>query len=196
MSYFPLSPMDRPGELHQITKEDPLPKGIQDCLENQSELSEAKSCLWCRYGEKITPVFAMKGGREICTHLTKWAEEKPGEWFTLYVIRHDTRYAIVLFPNMRKSIERFKVMQLHFNGVIIPEDAKIHVICKPLIFLSMNVGMLEKIQIGNQLHLGFLDVSEVDMKDVHSSPEPDFVGPFEVSREMGENRVYLEHIFK
>jgi hypothetical protein len=126
----------------------------------------------------------------------KWSEEKPGEWFTLYILRHDTRYAIVLFPNMRKSIERFKVARLHFNGVVVPEDAKVHVICKPLIFLSMNIGMLEKVQIGSQLHLGFLDVSEVDVKDVHKSPEPDFVGPFEVSREMGENNVYLEQIFK
>lgn len=191
VSYMPLL-TGNPGELDTLDQSN-IKQTIAP-LEKALEYGDAAACLWCRHNEQITPVFAMKRGREICEHLKSWSEDKPDDWFDLYIVRKKDRYAIVLFPRIEKSVDRFKEAQLIVNKTIIPTSAQIDILFRPLVFVSLSIGMYKKIQVGPSSHLGFVNEDDVDTKNVQETPEPIFVGPFNVKRHL--DSPYLDSVFK
>lgn len=190
LSYIPLLLGD-----HNTLNERKLPDNILEKVRDGEKLGMAESCLWCRYKGQIAPVFVLERSKEIKEHLVTWSEQKPGEWFKLYFVKKQDRYGVVLMPILSKSISRFKLAQLHLNETIITDKDKIILYFRPLQFLSKNRGMLDKVQLLDSHYLGLIDTKDLNLADLRSSPEPDFIGPFEVG-DPEEYKWFFENLMK
>jgi hypothetical protein len=145
-------------------------------------------CAWTEKDGLISPIFVVENAKAVYDHLMIWCEEKPEEWFSLTIKKHKDgkRYWVVLWPDISKSIERFKIGQVMFNETFI-NDKDITILCKPWRFISKDSGMYEvlKDKVGNKAFFGFLDVNDVPntlvgKRDFQLDAEPLFIGPIQV----------------
>jgi hypothetical protein len=121
----------------------------------------AKGCLWVSNDDKgITPVFLFENASAIYEHLMFWSEDKPEEWFEYIFREKGGRYAIVCFPRLQKSIERWKInFQLNVGFPPHPQ-AKYSLLFKPLHFISQSANIFNKIKKqlkSKELSIGLLD---------------------------------------
>lgn len=160
-----------------------IPEEIKERISECEQHAIADACLWVSEDGKGVPVFALKKAREITEHLVHWAEGKPEEWFSLYLVKHQNKYMISLVPNLQKSIGRFKLNTLMTREEMIT-DERIIFIYLPLRFFSKKPGTPEKIQIGEETsYLGLIDTDEVNHQDLQKTPDPTFLGPFPIGKE-------------
>ena len=95
-------------------------------------------CVWTTKDGVISPCFVIPKFRQVANHLVKWAEDDPEGWFSLNIMELDDRYIIILMPNLKKSIARFKARYMLETGQRIEDDANIDIIFEPLFFISQN----------------------------------------------------------
>jgi len=119
----------------------------------------AKGCLWVNNHGNFAPVLLFDNASAIYEHLVCWSENKPEEWFEFVVKEKDDRYAIVCFPQLQKSIDRWKInFQLHTGFPVHPE-ATYSLLFKPLTFISLNTGTFGSIKnkLRRNLSVGLLN---------------------------------------
>lgn len=126
---------------------DELPSGV------------AKGCLWVNNKGDFAPVFLFENASAIYEHLMLWSENEPNKWFECVIKEKDGRYAIICFPRLQKSIERWKINFQLNTGFPTHPDAKYSLIFKPLTFISLNPGVfgVVKNKLKKNLSIGFLD---------------------------------------
>lgn len=167
---------------------------LQSVLSN-NDIGRVESCLWAADTDGAAyPVFIMKQAEAIREHLIAWSEEKPAEWFDLAVVDLGDRYAVVLWPRLYRSVERFKTAWLNSHSEFLPSDHELKILFRPLNFVSIDSGMLGKCRdkIGKQSKVCFLDSSNFDKNDPAKSGEPMLVGVFNVSFEHTMAKQYIQ----
>jgi hypothetical protein len=179
ISYAPLTPVDTQLYESRETIEKMMPK-----LETSfsGEVGKAYACAWARTKDSgVMPVFVLDRAKEIYDHLVAWSEGRPEVWFKLYFYKTKKRYAIILFPEIEKSIARFKFRMALGNVDYNEKDDKIEVICHPLLFTSANLGMINKVPLAPKMSLGLLDKNDYNPKgDPMVINDPHELGPFTV----------------
>lgn len=134
IGYHPLLDTNRiPGSL--------LDKGDSEKFINEMRGIYDKSVDGCMWGVaedgSLALALMIEQAEEVAEHLIKWSENKPTEWFKLYIAWEDpSRYCVALMPNPRKSVERFKVARMMFHDDLPDSDDKYTVIFSPLIVCS------------------------------------------------------------
>jgi hypothetical protein len=89
-------------------------------------------------GGGVFPVFALPQAHAIADHLLAWAEDRPGDWFTLCYAERNSRYVAVLIPNLAGSVERFEAAHLVRHGEL-SKAASYELLFRPIAFVS-NTG--------------------------------------------------------
>lgn len=155
---------------------------------------QAEACLWARKSDgAIMPVFALERAKEIVDHLKMWSEEKPSDWFKLYVYQTKKKYAVILFPDIQRSIGRFKFrLALGDPGQPFVDEKKdtIEIVCHPLLFTSLDLGMIKKVQLTSPVTLGIIEWKGLNTKDLTANPEPFEIGPFELGDNTNMKRYF------
>jgi hypothetical protein len=129
------------------------------------------------------PVLALERAPAIAEHLAEWAGNEPARWFKLYLREREGRYALVLFPELEHSLERFKFAHLLEGGDPIA-DGRVQVITWPLHFVSGAGTAYAAVQdrIGTSVRVGLVDLALLDPDDpfrLDAAAIRD-LGPFEV----------------
>jgi len=179
VSYMPLL-TGEPGRCMSV--DDPelseLLRQGDDCPSGHIE-----ACLWVADGEDVMPVFIREQAHAIADHLSEWSEDKPGEWFALCFAEQEGRYVAILFPDINRSIARFRVARLHYyEEIVTAKDYQ--VLFRPLCFVSGPQHIFSEVRcrIPENTSVGFLDTQDLD-RDNPLKVDPDqikTVGPFQV----------------
>lgn len=197
VSYVPLLNATKrilktPSEQYTPEHATKIAEEIGGTLENTPHVP-VRACLWLQdnTSEKpeFHPVFLIDNAMEVLDHLKYWCENDPATWFHLYLEKvDDNRYIVLLFPNLDKSIERFKLACLVYTDVVPQSEADYTLIFKPLEFLSQSATMFDNVKehLGEELKIGFLNANEFDQ----SAPEAcldkvQYIGP--ISRVRKDN---------
>ena len=135
----------------------------------QTPDAHVKACVWMidqSSGKKeFYPVFLLDNANEVLDHLLYWTENDVRSWFSLYLEKiDDNRYVAMLFPNLSKSIQRFKLSCLQHSEYIPESGADYTLIFKPLEFLSQVATVFDKVnaQLTDEIKLGFLNTADFD----------------------------------
>ena len=144
-----------------------------------------EACLWLADGTDVMPIFMMEKAHAIADHLSEWAEGNPDEWFSLYFAERLGRYVATLFPNINRSITRFKVARIAFyEEVITARDYS--VLFRPLCFVSGPKHVFGEVRdrLLDLSSVGFVDSRDVDRHEpLNLDPEAiKTIGPFPVCR--------------
>lgn len=183
IGYIPLFLMDvhqyPPTESHTMRK-----WYITEAQKAFDKAPEPEFCLWGKYpqNEEVYPIIGIKDAKKVYEHILAYSENKPQEWFDVIIKLQQDKYYIVILPKFEKAIERYKLINLHFNEAFVP-DGKVMYLCKPLIFRSMNRGVLDKITIPDKIDLGFLDSEHIKtiQNNLNDVPEPFMIKSFKVN---------------
>jgi len=130
--------------------------------------------LWASADGRPSAILIMERAREIAEHLIAWSENEPQEWFDACFVEHAGKYAMALFPRVRRSIERWRVATALQTGIMPPEDVSVEVMFRPLAFSSQSGAQTftrVKGDIGDRIRVHVLDVS--DMRENPNDIAPD-----------------------
>lgn len=172
-------------------REDPFNSSLQlkefDNLLEASHDGRIEACIWFIKDNKPFPVFVIPDMDLIVDHLMEWSENKPLKWFELNICSMENSYAIALIPNMKKSIERWKITNQLMVGYPVPKDTEFKIFFKPLNFISSGETSFHKVkdEIGDKLQVGFIDLKNVNRESPSQIKEEDIrtIGPFMVNRD-------------
>jgi hypothetical protein len=160
------------------------PKSIMEMAKRLDKVdANATGCAWAEHNGLISPIFIIENAKQVYEHLMIWCENKPEEWFSLTIKKHKDgkRYWVILWPDINKSVERFKLGHLIYNENIITNE-EITVLCKPWRFVSKDEGTYEslKSKVGDKSYFGFVDVNDmqkyIGKKNIQIDIEPDWIG--------------------
>lgn len=171
IGFLPLFPYQKWAATSKITQE--MADEIRIC----SNYGVVEKCAWGRYKEHITPVFVLNKGRELANYIKEWSNGHPEQIFSFYVLNSNNKYALVLYPHMQDEVSK---------------DLKVY--CSPIRFVSSDVSMFKRVRFTNKTYVGFVDSRDVEQKEIHDTPTPDFLGPFDVG-EPGRLSFYAKTIF-
>jgi hypothetical protein len=183
VSYFPLL-TGSPGESFDPSEEamdvlghlfEELPDGGADCV------------LWTMGDAGPSPVLVMENADAIYDHLVSWSEGDPTEWFTLTLMRRGGKYLIGLAPDIKRSVDRFKIARQLSTGLPVPHDAEFSVMFRCLYFVSGSSNTFDSVEdrVPAELRVGLMDKSLLNLEDPESM-DPDrirWLGPFPCTRE-------------
>jgi len=166
------------------------------------KLQECVGVLWGIEDGKLHPVLLHDRADEIASHLRLWSEGKPEEWFTLHFYEHNNHLAILLFPDVEKSIERLK-LALSLQHIEMKDEiakAEARILCAPLVYRS-KPGMGEvygknRNNLPDEMRLCMIKTSDVEgglpREDAVEYP----IGTFKVKRNDPFIKSYVEPHFE
>ncbi len=70
-----------------------------------------KNCVIFKHNNKLSPIFIIDRPKEIWDNSVAWSENNPQDWFYCGIRSNKNEIVIALFPNVEKSLERFKKNQ-------------------------------------------------------------------------------------
>jgi hypothetical protein len=166
VSYIPLltgesgriTSADDPGIMELLRQVDNCPSGhVEGCLWLPSRTSRTRKL-------DMMPVFMMDQAHAVADHLCEWAEGKLGEWFSLCLTERMGRYLAVLFPDINRSMIRFKFAPVaSYQEIVTAKDCQ--VLFRPLCFVSVTGHGFDldlKGRIPDSSEIGFVDTRDVD----------------------------------
>jgi hypothetical protein len=157
----------------------------------------AECCLWMLDDQnRPGAVLALDQAAAIAQHLKEWAENQPEKWFKVYMKEKDGKYAVVLFPELRQSLSRFKFAYLLEGGDPITAG-QVQIIVSPLHFVSGAGTAYSAIKdrIGKTISVGLVDPGMVDWQNPFSLDPAKItnLGEFEVgNNQSGWLDAYLD----
>jgi hypothetical protein len=115
-------------------------------------------------------------------HLVAWSANDPPQWFDLHVVNHEGGYAVVLIPDVARSIQRWKARQVAALGQAHAE-ATMFAVFRPLRFFNSAPSPLWPqiyTSLPDRMMLGFLDATDACWDDPRrtASERIKFIGPF------------------
>lgn len=121
--------------------------------------NHVKAIVWAMTGDQkqIYPVILMEDAFNVARHIEQWTEGDVAGWFEVQIREQDGRYAVVLYPNVKRSVERqAKFYEIHF-GKKIDKKVEVEVIFMPLSFISESSHTYNKVkgQLGETTMIGF-----------------------------------------
>ena len=179
LSYFPLL-TGAPGDVLDLENEDGL-KALDEVLSRLPD-GDAIACLWVGTDGGPRPVFVFEDADAVHDHLIVWSEDDPAGWFNLTLLQKDGKYLIGLAPDVKRSIDRFRIARQLKTGLPVPEDAKFSILFRCLYFVSGSSNMFELVKDGlpEEIEVGFMDASLLNVDDPGSMDQDRirWVGPF------------------
>lgn len=125
-------------------------------MQNNLPDGRATGCVWLMDKDaagvhRPYPALIMPKAKEIADHFRTWADNEPEEWFKLWVAwdgTDDSRYAVMLTPNVQKSIERWRLARFLIQQQVppTPTECTHTVLFQPLLFGSCSPGCFSKIR--------------------------------------------------
>jgi len=171
------------------------PEALEAQLESVNH--KAVACLWCNKEGESVPILVYPNAKFVSVHLGDWCEQDLQGWFQVVWQRRGERYALVLYPNISKSVERFKDNRERI-GQEIPEGTPITVIFKPLCFVS-NESTTPIVMNETPREVGFLDEDVFDLYRDNLQAMPDeaitWVGPLHTAVPSNEQLQYFDQLF-
>lgn len=203
VGYWPLLDYSKftPGQTTEVTKAEDVMKMV-----TEADTPPVAGILWSMYpfetddpesGVAI-PIFIMNKAVEIAEHLKIWLEGDNSR-MTLHFEQRKEGYAVLLLPDIRKSIERFKAARLiNFEEII--TDNNFDVIYQTLGTCCIGATTFESVKskIASPCHIGFIELDEIDPQNLQSLDPKKIVvvGPFAVVTEPDEQaRHHLDRLF-
>jgi len=181
VSYFPLF---RP---------DPT-KDVQECLQDNTQTASgfALGCMWILDKEgNLVPVLIYNNCDEIVEHLFEWSEFNPEGWFDFHWAQSGPNYAMVLFPNLQKTVERSSINFQLRTGYPMPKGKKVNIVFEPLNFAAKG-RVIDMVQ-------DRIDIYAVDSSLMPASNDPElimkvakFIGNFQVNKNTEMMKSYIE----
>lgn len=163
VSYFPLL-RGQAGRTFDFQKERDALQRITKQLE-ATPSARASACLWMLdEDQRPLPVLALEQAEAIAAHLVECAENDPAKWFQVYLREKDGKYALVLFPEIRQSLSRFRFAHLLEGGDPVT-SGQVQVLTHPLHFVSGGGTAYAAIRdrIGPTLKVGLVEVTRLDL---------------------------------
>jgi hypothetical protein len=165
LSYVPLL-RGKAGTVHDLHRDKGDARALAALLD-QAPSGRAAACLWMLDGQgSPMPVLALEQAQAIAGHLIEWADNEPAKWFRVYLKERDGRYALALFPELQRSLERFRFAHLLEGGSPL-DSGRIQIITRPLHFVS-GTGTAYAVvrdRIGDSVHVGLVDLALLDPDD-------------------------------
>ena len=161
----------------------------------------ARACLWFEHGGKVAPVFVYPRGDTLAGHLVAWSEEKPVDWFNLYLKQRHNKYVFALIPKFEKSIERHRITSQLRMGYPLPKDTTYSIIFRSLHFVSGDssaIGIVRD-KISEDVSIGILDETHIDLEHPDESARKldtdkiNWFGPFKLGSNKDANK-FLDSI--
>jgi hypothetical protein len=182
VSYVPLL-KGKAGAAYNLGKDRQAVRAITD-LVDKAPTGRAECCLWMLDDQnRPGAVLALDQATAIAQHLKEWAENQPEKWFKVYIKEKDGKYALVLFPEVRQSLSRFKFAYLLEGGDPI-RTGQVQVITSPLHFVSGAGTTYSAIKgrIGKTISVALVDVGLVNWENPFSLDPAKIIslGEFEV----------------
>lgn len=158
---------------------------------------EIVACLWSIRDGSPFPTFIMKEMYNVIDHLEWWSEGNPTQWFELKIFRHQGKYAIALMPNIKMSIDRWKISYQLKTGYPPPRDTKYQVTFNPIHFISVNSSVFDTIdgKLGSNMPVGFVDFEDFDPNNPSQLVESSKIrqlGPFKVSQDTAFDQYMIQ----
>lgn len=154
--------------------------------------------LWVSDGDTPYPVFLMDRATEVANHLVAWMAGDTDR-FTIHIDQRGDGYAMLLLPDVNKSINRWKVARLAYYEEFV-EGNDFSVFYIPLgVYCPSSVGY--KLAVGDkkleELYLGFLDVDKLDHDNPANSDFSGIVktGPFKLGLNDDKALLHLDNLF-
>jgi len=160
ISYVPL--MAPPDPQDMFLNKDNV-SNVEAILKDAEEVENSADALaWTIDHE---PVFIIKHAELIAKHIEFWSEEDPTSWFTVNWYYRSPKYAMVLMPNLEKSVERNKKNYKLLTGEEQPDDADYKIIFKPINFSSENSKTFNQVKhtLPKETRVGFASDLEADI---------------------------------
>jgi len=173
---------------------------------SEIEIPPVAGIMWAHYPfdaetveETVTiPVILMDRAAEIADHLLMWMENDVSR-FTLHFEQRDIGYAVLLLPDVLKSIERWKAARLIYHEEVVT-DNDFSVIYQTLGTCCLGGKTFEQIKgsVQSPCHVGFLDLDKMDPKSPEDINPEDIVvvGPFRIVTDPDDRaRMHLDNLF-
>ena len=164
VSYVPLL-KGRAGITFALQQDTTALRAISEQID-RAPSGRVECCLWMLDDEKEHGlVLVLDQAQAIADHLKEWSDSEPAKWFKLYLKEKDGKYALVLFPEVKQSLARFKFAHLLEGGDPI-ESGQVQVITRPLHFVSGAGTAYSAIKgrIGKTMNLGLVDFQDLDLE--------------------------------
>jgi hypothetical protein len=144
------------------------------------------------------PIFIMNKAAAVAEHLETWLEGDNSR-FTLHFEQREEGYSVLLLPDIRKSIERFKAARLIYFEEIVT-DNNFDVIYQTLGTCCIGATTFEKVKakIASPCHVGFVELDDIDPQNLQELDPKKIVvvGPFAVVKEHDQQaRHHLDRLF-
>lgn len=161
-------------------------KPIIDKIENIDNAAEGVG--WTHTAE---PIFIMDDAEEIARHIEYWSEGMPKDWFTVNWMEKDDKYAIVLMPDLNKSVKRHREIWKIQTGTNLPKNTSHKILFKPIIFISGSNQTFKQIKdkIPKRVRVGF-------SSDKTLSTDPYFLGNGQKFDFEYSNNDYMKSLFE
>jgi hypothetical protein len=134
-----------------MTEADRCPSGLADAI------------VWMADNGGVFPVFVLPQAHAIADHLLAWAEDRPGDWFTLCYAERNSRYVAALVPNLAGSVERFEAAHFASHGGP-SKAASYELLCRLIAFVSTTghtFGRVRKLLAVSSM-VGFMEPGDFD----------------------------------
>ena len=165
VSYVPLL-CGQAGTTYDLRKDADAIQAISRQI-GQAPSGKAEVCLWMLDDlNRPGAVPAFERATAIAGHLKEWSENRPAKWFKVYLKEKDGKYALVLFPEIRQSLSRFKFAHLLEGGDPIA-SGKVQFITNPLRFVSGAGTAYSAIKdrIGKTISVGLVEIGLIDWQN-------------------------------
>lgn len=118
--------------------------------------------VWVGGPDGPAAVLLRRDGVECASHLKRWAEGKPEDWFTVALAESGELYGLVLMPNVQEGVRRFRVAYQLRTGYPLPEDTDFRVLFKPLTFVSRPGHVFGQVRpaLGDRIRVLMMNVSD------------------------------------
>ena len=180
LSYIPLLYAPSQMVMQELQSNDA--KALTEYIDNLDVTCAATGCLWANHDGKAAPVFIYDNAQEIVDHLEAWTENEVTKWFRYKISAKDGKYLICLFPNVEKSVERWRMNFQLVYGYPPPKDMKFHIFFKPLYFTSGSKNMFDLIkdELDPEFRIGFINKVDIDLENPENMDEESirWLGPF------------------
>ncbi len=98
---------------------------------------DVKGVLWILNDEgRAAPILLMPEAAKLHEHMMHWSSGVPKQWFELTIADNEQGYGLVVSPNLKASVNRYKFSILLEQNFVVPDDANIKLLFETLTFLS------------------------------------------------------------
>ena len=126
-------------------------------LRNPNYEVDVLACTWNESDDGLVLCMHVNKAIELCDHMHEWAENEPQKWFSVHLKVSDGVYSLAIIPNLRKTLERFRMLYQLRTGYPFPLSRPISFYFKPIKFSGTRQLSINR----SKVNVVFEDVSSL-----------------------------------